>query len=139
MSKVLSMFMLILCINIMIVLNGITLDKSVSLLSQISGVNDTTVAANLDANANTVFSQGVDAGAKDVLNIQGKNLLSNILNFFDPIQLIIGMLNIIFSVLFAPVVMAFNLGFPVWLTVMVCWPLTVAFWISGILLIRGVD
>ena len=137
MSKVLSIFMLLLCINIMIVVNGYTISDSV--IPVLTGVTEVNAVAGLNADAQATYHEGLTSNVSGTLNTDGKNYFSDLQNFFDPVGIIIGFINVVGSVLFAPFVIGFALQFPGWLFLMVCLPLAAAFWVSAILLIRGVS
>lgn len=138
MAKVMTIFMMTLCINIMIVLNGFTISSS-SLITTFFGGTEANIGANAETDANAVFSGNVSGEASGILNPQNQGN-TNLLGWFDPIWATIKFIaDFVGSLFLAPMLIGFALGFPTWLFAMICIPMTVAFWISGILFIRGVN
>lgn len=138
MAKVMTLFIMMLCINIMIVLNGYTIASS-SLITSLFGGSEGAISGNSSLDASTVFAGNISGDASGILNPQNQGN-TNLLGWFDPIWATIKFVgNFVGSLFIAPLLIGFALGFPTWAFSILCIVPTVAFWISGILFIRGVN
>jgi hypothetical protein len=137
MAKIFAIFMLLLCINIMIVVNGVKTDFATSFITKMTGASEENVIAGLDSPSGGI---SLNNATTSQLNVQGKNWWDGVRQFFDSVMLTVGFItDYVATFLFAPLVMGAVLQFPTWLFWMICVPLSAAFWVSGIMFLRGVN
>lgn len=139
MTAILKTFVMLFCINIIIVLNGYT-------ITDIKGLEQTPLyrlfgnqsAATLPTTPSEEALRMINPSNFTPASVGSGDPSAADYKLFDPVALLFGFLNILISILFAPVILASALAFPAWLTWMVAMPMTVIFLISGVLVIRGI-
>ena len=125
MSLFVKALVMVLCINIMITIGGVSLggDDALSKFIDIgddrltisSGLNDT-IPMSLESG-----SINADAGG---------------FSFIDGVRMVFGFIRFIFTIFVAPLYWGFALGFPLWLQIILFMP-TILLLIGGLFVIRG--
>ncbi len=132
MSVVISVFIITFVVNIMLVSFGFNIDTQLdSFFETNSATGDiSTVSGGLIGSINPQNFTGSSVNTGDPADTQFK--------LIDALGVARTGISLIASVLIAPLLMALQLSWPNFLVMLIAVPWTLAFWISLLLLIRGV-
>ena len=135
MSTMITVFMVMLCMNIVIVVAG----YDVSTISDKLPLGKLFASEDVPTSLTSDAQSSIDPVNFSAVSVNTGDPGTTDFKILDALSLLKNFFGMILSLLFAPIILTVALQFPGWLTMMIAVPMTALFWISAAFLIRGVN